>query len=41
MTVKHAHAVKEPLIHLSKRSGIHPLRAWAIRLIAVILGLAV
>ena len=41
MTVKHTSAVKEPLIHLSKRSDIHPLHAWAIRLIAVVLGLVV
>ncbi len=41
MTVKHTPAAKEPLIHLSKRSDIHPLHAWAIRLIAVLLGLLV
>ena len=41
MTAKHTPAVKEPLVHLSKRSSIHPLHAWAIRLIAVVLGLAV
>ena len=33
--------VREPLIHLSKRASITPLRAWAIRLIAVVLGLIV
>ena len=41
MTGKHTPAAKEPLVHLSKRSSIHPLHAWVIRLIAVILGLAV
>ena len=33
--------VREPLIHLSKRSSINPLQAWAIRLIAIALGLVV
>ncbi len=33
--------IREPLIHLSKRSSIHPLRAWLIRLAAVALGLLV
>ncbi len=32
---------KEPLIHLSKRTGVAPLRAWLIRLAAVALGLIV
>ena len=41
MTAKHTPAVKEPLVHLSKRSTIHPLHAWAIRLIAVLFGLMV
>ena len=41
MTAKHTAAAKEPLVHLSKRSAIHPLHAWAIRLIAVVLGLVV
>ncbi len=41
MSVKHASGVREPLIHLSKRSTIRPIRAWAIRLIAILLGLAV
>ena len=41
MAVKHTPAAKEPLVHLSKRSTIHPLLAWAIRLIAVFLGLVV
>ena len=31
--------VREPLIHLSKRASISPGRAWAIRIIAVVLGL--
>ena len=29
---------KEPLIHLSKRTSIHPLKAWGIRLAAIALG---
>ena len=33
--------VREPLIHLSKRVSINPLRAWAIRLAAIALGLIV
>ena len=41
MTEKRAPAVREPLVHLSKRSEIHPLLSWAIRLIALALGLAV
>ncbi len=32
-------AEREPLIHLSKRSGIHPAKAWGIRLAALALGL--
>ena len=41
MSQKHAADTREPLVHLSKRSAIHPLQALVIRLIAVILGLAV
>ena len=41
MTVKHSPTVKEPLVHLSKRSSIHPVKAWAIRIAAVALGLVV
>ena len=33
--------VREPLVHLSKRASIEPLKAWSIRLIAIILGLIV
>ena len=33
--------VREPLIHLSKRSTIRPAKAWAIRLAAIVLGLLV
>ena len=33
--------VREPLIHLSKRGSISPAKAWAIRLIAIVLGLLV
>ena len=32
---------REPLIHLTKRAGIAPLMAWAIRIIAVLIGLVV
>ena len=34
-------SVREPLVHLSKRASIHPLRAWAIRLVALVAALAV
>ncbi len=30
---------REPLIHLSKRTNIHPLKAWLIRLASIALGL--
>ena len=33
--------VHEPLIHLSKRTTLHPLRAWGVRLAAVAMGFAV
>ena len=33
--------VREPLIHLSKRASVNPVRAWAIRIAAVVLGLIV
>ena len=33
--------IREPLIHLSKREGISPVKAWVIRIIAVLAGLAV
>ena len=29
----------EPLFHLTKRPAIHPVKAWAIRLAAIVLGL--
>ncbi len=41
MNTKHASSAKEPLVHLSKRSRIHLLHAWGIRLAAIILGLIV
>ena len=41
MSQKHANDVKEPLMHLSKRSAVHPLRAWLVRLAAIVLGLVV
>ena len=34
-------SAKEPLVHLSKRSTIHPVRAWTIRLAAIVLGFLV
>ena len=33
--------VREPLIHLSKRTSVNPVRAWAIRIAAIALGLIV
>ena len=33
--------IREPLIHLSKRSSINPWKAWGIRLAAIVLGLLV
>ena len=33
--------IREPLIHLSKRTSVNPARAWAIRIAAVVLGLIV
>ena len=33
--------VREPLIHLSKRAAVSPLKAWGIRLIAIALGMIV
>ena len=33
--------VREPLVHLTRRDGMHPAKAWGIRLIAVTLGLIV
>ena len=33
--------VREPLIHLSKRTSVNPVRAWAIRIAAIVLGLIV
>lgn len=33
--------VREPLVHLSKRASIDPLKAWAIRLVAIAAGLIV
>lgn len=41
MTAKHTPTVKEPLVHLSKRSTIHLLHAWAIRLLAILFGLII
>ena len=36
-----ANEIREPLIHLSKRSSISPAKAWLIRIAAVALGLIV
>ena len=33
--------VREPLVHLSKRESISPLKAWGIRLLALAAGLIV
>ncbi len=41
MTTRPTTQVKEPLFHLSRRSYIPPVKAWSIRLIAVLLGLLV
>ena len=41
MSQSHTAQAREPLVHLSKRSAIHPLKAWGVRLIALILGLIV
>ena len=37
----HVSEAREPLIHLSKRPPIHPLKAWLIRLAALALGMLV
>ena len=37
----HATEAKEPLVHLSKRTDVKPLRAWLIRLAAFALGMLV
>ena len=34
----HSNETREPLVHLSKRSSINPVKAWTIRLVAVALG---
>ena len=41
MSRTHRGEVKEPLIHLSKRTSIKPLQVWAIRLAAIVLGMIV
>ena len=38
MSTVHKAKAKEPLIHLSRRSVISPLKAWGIRLAAIALG---
>ena len=41
MSITRKSEVREPLVHLSKRASIDPLKAWAIRLIAIAAGLIV
>ncbi len=41
MRQKRTSQVREPLIHLSRRDAIAPVKAWAIRLAAIVLGLLV
>ncbi len=41
MTRSQSAPVREPLFHLSRRSYIHPVQAWLIRLLAIVLGLLV
>ncbi len=41
MSPSHRNEVREPLFHLSKRASISPLRAWGIRVVAVLLSLLV
>ena len=41
MNRKQADTVREPLFHLTKRTGIRPLQAWGIRIAAFALGLLV
>jgi simple sugar transport system permease protein len=31
--------IREPLVHLTRRPTMHPLKAWGIRLAAILLGL--
>ena len=41
MAEKHTRKVREPLVHLTRRSSMRPLKAWGIRLLAVTAGLLV
>ena len=41
MSTAKKNEVREPLIHLSKRTTVDPVRAWAIRIAAIVLGLIV
>ncbi len=41
MTANHTPQVREPLVHLSRRTEFSPLRAWGVRLAALVLGLIV
>ena len=41
MSMHSASGEKQPLIHLTKRAFIHPVKAWAIRILAIVLGLLV
>ena len=41
MSTEKKSQVREPLVHLSKRTSVNPARAWVIRIAAVVLGLIV
>ena len=41
MSSRQRNEVREPLVHLTKRASTSPARAWAIRAIAIVLGLLV
>ena len=41
MSSRQRNEVREPLVHLTKRASTSPARAWAIRAIAIFLGLLV
>ena len=41
MNSSHRNEIREPLVHLSKRTTLSPVRAWGIRIAAVVLSLLV
>ena len=41
MNSSHRNEIREPLVHLSKRATLSPVRAWGIRIVAVLLSLLV